>query len=301
MHEHCPDEHQESSAADNRRRLTLVLGLTGAYLVAEVVGGLLTNSLALLSDAGHMLTDVAALALALFALWFSQRPATPRNTYGYYRLEILAALFNGLALLALSGYIIYDGIRRLQAPPEVHGLGLLGIAAGGLVVNLIGAIVLHGGHSHSLNVRAAFYHLIGDLLGSLGAVTAGVLILLFGWTIADPILAIGIAALIIISAIRLVREAVDVLLEASPGHVNLDELRAAMQQVPGVVGVHDLHVWTITSGRYALSCHVVVAPDAFTIAKLEELRNLLHDYCHISHQTVQLETEALAAEEDIHV
>ncbi|OPZ87895.1 MAG: Cadmium, cobalt and zinc/H(+)-K(+) antiporter [bacterium ADurb.Bin429] len=299
-HEHeC--EHENGHAGENRRRLTVVLILTGVYLIAEVVGGLLTNSLALLSDAGHMLTDVGALALALFALWFAQRPASPRKTYGFYRLEILAALFNGIALLGLSVFIIVDAVRRLSDPPEVVGLGLLLIASGGLVVNLIGAVILHRGHAHSLNVRAAFYHLLGDLLGSLGAVTAGVLILAFGWYIADPLLAIGIAALIIVGAVSLLREATDVLLEATPAHVKLDELREALLGVPGVTGVHDLHVWSISSGRHALSCHVVVTPDAYTIATLEAIRTLLRGHCAIAHQTVQLETAELAAEEDIHV
>lgn len=300
MAEHA-HHHHGHTAGENRRRLQWVLLLTGVYLLAEVAGGLLTNSLALLSDAGHMLTDVAALALALLALGFAQRPATSRNTYGYYRLEILAAFFNGLVLLGLSVYIIVDALRRLQAPPMVHGWGLLLVATGGLVVNLVGARLLHAGHQHSLNVRAAFYHLLGDLLGSVAAVLAGLLILLFRWYAADPILAMVIAALIIVGAIALLRDAIDVLLEAVPAHVDLDALRAALLRVPGVTGVHDFHVWTITTGMYALSCHVVVEHYAFTIATLNKIRHLLHDRCDIPHQTVQMETAALAAEEEIHV
>jgi cobalt-zinc-cadmium efflux system protein len=261
----------------------------------------LTHSLSLLSDAGHMLTDVGALGLALFAIWYTARPPTPRKTFGYYRLEILAALINGLVLLGLSVLIIVEAIRRLENPPEVHGLGLLILAFGGLVVNIIGIWLLQSGHAHSLNIRAAFYHVLGDGLGSLGTVVAGLLIIFFDWRIADPILAILIAVLIIISSIALLREATDVLLEAAPEHVDTDAIRQSLLEMPGVTGVHDLHVWTITSGMYALSCHVVVHQEDFTIAKLEEIRHLLHDQCEILHQTVQIETDEMAAEEDVHL
>lgn len=300
MAEHCHGQRAQTST-ENRRKLLWVLVLTSLYLLAEVIGGLLTNSLALLSDAGHMLTDAAALGLALFALWFAVRPATPQKTFGYYRVEILAALLNGVVLLGLSLFIIIESINRLRHPPEVHGLGLLVVATGGLVVNLIGAYLLHRGHEHSLNVRAAFYHVIGDALGSLGAVAAGILILRYQWYIADPILAIVISLLIIVNAATLVREAVDVLLEAAPSHIDTEEVRDAILAVPGVTGLHDLHIWTITSGSYSLSCHVVVHPEHFTIAKLEELRHRLHDHCDILHQTIQIETDEMAAEEDIHL
>ena len=301
MAEHCHTNHGAYDTAGNRRRLAAVLLLTAGYFVAEVIGGILTNSLALLSDAGHMLTDVGALALAYFAIWFAMRPATPQKTYGYHRLEILAALFNGVVLLALSVFIIVEAVARIQHPPEVRGLGLLLVAVGGLIVNLAGAYILQHGHAHSLNIRAAFYHILGDLLGSVGAIVAGVLIYFFHWYIADPILAIVISLLIIVGAVALVREATDVLLEATPGHVVIDEVRAALLAVPGVTGIHDLHIWTITSGMYALSCHVVVNPDAFTVQKLEEIRDLLHNHCAIPHQTIQIETDELAAEEDVHV
>lgn len=298
---HSHGAHREHTTAENRRRLVLVLLLTGVYLVAEIVGGIITNSLALLSDAGHMLTDVGALGLALVALWFTLRPATPQKTYGYHRLEILAALVNGILLLAISVFIIVEAVGRLRHPPEVRGVGLLVIASGGLIINLVGAYILHRGHAHSLNVRAAFYHVLGDALGSLGAVVAGILILTKRWYIADPILAIGITVLILISAVALLREAIDILLEATPRHIDVDDVRNALLRAPGVIGVHDLHIWTITSGMYALSCHVVVYPEEFTIAKLEEIRHLLHDRCDIPHQTIQIETSQLAAEEEIHL
>jgi len=298
---HAHATHREHTAEANRRRLVFVLLLTAGYTIAEVAGGLLTNSLALLSDAGHMLTDIGALGMALFALWFAQRPATPRKTFGYYRIEILAALVNGMVLLALSVFIIVQAIIRLRQPPEVGGLGLLVVALGGLLINCVGAYALHHGHTHSLNVRAAFYHILGDTLGSLGAIAAGVCIFFFHWQRADPLLAIGISLLIIVSAVALVREATDVLLEATPNHLDTDTVRTAILRVAGVENVHDLHIWTITTGLYALSCHVVVHPDAFTVAKLDELRVLLHDCCDIPHQTIQLETHELADEEEIHL
>jgi len=294
-------EHRAQTTAGNRRRLFAVLALTGTYLIAEIIGGLLTNSLALLSDAGHMLTDVAALLLALIAIHFAERPADPRRSYGYHRLEILAALFNGVTLLLITAFIVYEAIARLQQPPAVQGLGLLVIASGGLLVNLASAAILHRGHAHSLNIRAAFYHILGDALGSLAAIVAGILILTLGWTLADPILAIGIALLIAISAVGLIREAVDVLLEATPRHIDTEELRAALLAMPGVTGVHDLHIWTLTTGLYALSCHVVVDGAAFTCDKLAEIRHLLHDRYGVPHMTVQMETAEMAAEEDIHL
>jgi cobalt-zinc-cadmium efflux system protein len=275
---------------ENRRRLWRVLILTSVYLVAEVVGGLMTNSLALLSDAGHMLTDVASLALALLAAWFATRSATPERTYGYHRLEILAALLNGLTLLLMSVVIVVEAIKRIEAPREVMGGGLLAVAVGGLIVNIIGTAWLHEGHGHSLNVRAAFYHMLGDLLGSIGAVVAGVLILAFGWYLADPILAVAIAVLIAVSAVGVIREAGRVLIEAAPEHLDTREIRAALLAVPGVTGVHDLHVWTITSGMYSLSCHCVVSEDALNSQTLDAIRSVLGERFGLAHHTVQLET-----------
>ncbi|MEI7833752.1 MAG: cation diffusion facilitator family transporter, partial [bacterium] len=261
MHNHDEHEHEHGNEQNRdgyRRRLMIVLVITSVYFVAEVVGGLLTNSLALLSDAGHMLTDIAAMLVAMFAYLFAQRPANARKSYGYHRLEILAALFNGVALLSISGFIIWEAIIRLRQPPAVGGEGLLIIAIGGLVVNLVAAAVLHRGHEHSLNMRAVFYHVLGDTLGSVAAIAAGVLILLYNWRIADPILAILISILILFSAYSLLREAVDVLLEATPKHIDVEEIRLALMEIKGVTEVHDLHVWTITSGNISLSCHVVL-------------------------------------------
>jgi cobalt-zinc-cadmium efflux system protein len=301
MADRCYLPQGRPSLASDQRRLRWVLGFSVAYLVAEVIGGVLTGSLALLSDAGHMLADVGALALALFALVIATRPATPRRTFGYYRVEILAALFNGIALLGLAGFILFEAVERIRDPQPVQATGMLLVAIGGLVVNLAGAYLLHAGHAHSLNVRAAFYHVLGDALGSLGAIIAAILILSFGWMTADPIIAILIAVLVIISAVRLVREAADILLEATPRHLDTEALRGELLAIRGVVGVHDFHIWTITSGIYSLSCHVVVEPAAFTAEKLEEVRLVLHDECAIPHQTIQLETPEFAAREDVHV
>ena len=208
----CSDSHHKPTNENtaNRRRLWKVILITVGYMVVEIIGGLLTNSVALLSDAGHMLTDVASLILALMAIWFATRAATPQKSYGYHRLEIIAALINGITLFALSVWIIIEAAGRIGHPPLVKGFGMLIVATGGLVVNIISALWLHAGHKHSVNVRAAFYHVIGDLLGSVGAVIAGVLILAFKWYLADPILAIIIAILIIISAVGVIRETVDV-------------------------------------------------------------------------------------------
>lgn len=275
---------------ENRARLWRVLALTAACMVVEIVGGLLTNSLALLSDAGHMLTDVASLGLALLAAWFATRAATQEKTYGHHRLEVLAAFVNGLSLLILPLWIIVEAVGRIQHPREVMGVGLLVVAVGGLIVNLLGAFWLHQGHRHSLNVKAAFYHIVGDLLGSIGAIIAGVLILLFHWYLADPVLAIVIACIIAVSAIGIVRDTVDVLLEAMPAHLDVAEIRAVLAKTPVVQDIHDLHVWTITSGIYALSCHCVVNVKALTAETSEAIRHVLHDRFGFAHQTVQLET-----------
>ncbi len=285
----------------NRKRLWKVILLTGGYMLVEVIGGWLTNSMALLSDAGHMLTDVASLVLALMAIWFATREATPQKSYGYHRLEIIAALINGITLLALSAWIIIEAIGRIRNPESVQGFGMLIVATGGLVVNIIGAAWLHGGHKHSVNIRAAFYHVMGDLLGSVGAVIAGILILTCNWYLADPVLAILIAVLIIINAIGVIRETVDILLEATPTHISLDEIRAVIKELPMVEQIHDLHVWTITSGMYALSCHITVADEDFTPQTLDIIRNEIKERFEITHQTLQLETPKTTFHEIEHI
>ena len=226
-------------------------------MLAEAVGGWLTNSLALLADAGHMLTDVAALTLTLAAIWFASRPATAKKTYGYYRYEILAAFVNGIALVLLSLWVIYEAYERWTDPPEIQGFGLTIIASGGLVINLISAYLLHGDHAHDLNMRGAWLHVMGDALGSVTAIMAGVLIMAFGWFWADAVGSVLISLIIIFGAWRLIRESVNVLLEGTPSHINLTAVEQTILETEAVEDVHDLHVWTITSGMEALSVHIV--------------------------------------------
>jgi cobalt-zinc-cadmium efflux system protein len=277
-------------ASGSRRRLTLVLLLTIVYMLAEVLGGWWTGSLALLADAGHMLADVAALALALLAMWFSSRPATPSKTYGYYRLEILAALINGAALVLISLIIFYEAYQRWANPPAVDGMLMMLVAAGGLVINLVCAWLLHGDHEVDLNVRGAWLHIMGDALGSLGAIAAGLLMTLYKWYAADPLFSIIISLLIIFSSWRLIRESINVLLEGTPAHINLAAVEEAILRTSGVEDVHDLHVWTITSGRDALSAHVIHGETISQTELLKELRTKLHDRFGVDHLTIQMET-----------
>ena len=285
-----PRTHHTHNAADSRRRLSLVLLLTAIYMFAEVYGGWLTGSLTLLADAGHMLTDVAALTLALMAVWFSARPATSTKTFGYHRLEILAALVNGVALVVIALLIFYEAYRRWASPPIVRGNWLIVFATGGLIVNLVSARILHGRHEVDLNIRGAWLHVIGDALGSVAAIAAGVIISLRGWYAADPLFSVIIGVLIVWSSWSLIREATNVLLEGTPAHINLAAVEAAILQTEGVDNVHDLHVWTITSGREALSAHVIHTESVAPPVLLQVLRTKLHDRFGVDHLTIQMET-----------
>lgn len=282
--------HHNHDTSDSRRRLSLVLLLTAFYMIAEAYGGWLTGSLALLADAGHMLTDVAALTLALMAVWFSARPATSTKTFGYHRLEILAALVNGVALVVMALLIFYEAYRRSASPPAVRGNWVILIATGGLLINLASARILHGRHEVDLNIRGVWLHVIGDALGSVAAIAAGAIISLRGWYGADPLFSVIIGVLIIWSSWRLIREATNVLLEGTPAHINLAAVEAAILQTEGVDNVHDLHVWTITSGREALSAHVIHAESVAPPVLLQELRTKLHDRFGVDHLTIQMET-----------
>ncbi len=289
-HSHGPTD-MSALRRDQRRRLAIALVLAASYMGAEVVGGLLTGSLALLADAGHMLSDVAALALSFFALWLSQRPASEARTFGWQRVEILAALANGVALVAIAIVVVIEAVERLGAPRDVDALPMMAVAAGGLVVNLIALAVLHGGREGSLNMRGAWLHVLSDALGSVGAMTAAGALWAFGWRWADPAASIVIAALITFSAWHLLRDTVQVLLEGAPAHIDVGELRAALIEVEGVVSVHDLHVWTITSGLVSFSCHVESAAHAEHAALLTELQRLLDRRFGIEHATIQIEPE----------
>ncbi len=282
--------HPDARTSD-RRKLLFAVTLTGAILIAEVVGGLVSGSLALLSDAGHMLTDLSALALSFLAILFASRPATARRTYGYYRLEILAALVNGIALLLLSGYIVYEAYHRLSAPPEVRTNIMLVIGSVGLAANLLAIWVLHG--SHSMNVRGAYLHILSDAASSVAVVGGAVVMYFWHSWIVDPVLGFLIGAMVLVSAYRLIREASDVLLEAVPRDIDLERVRQDVRELGGIEDVHDLHIWSITSGMFALSAHIVVHKDTLALANdelLTRIKELLHRRHRISHSTLQIES-----------
>ncbi len=262
-------------------------------MLVEFAGGILANSLALLADAAHMLTDVAAIALALLALRFASRPATQRKTFGFYRMEILAALVNGVVLIVLCFFIIREAWFRFLDPVEVGGTIMLSVASAGFTVNLIMAFLLHRSAGESLNLRGAYLHVLGDLLASVGTITAAVVILTTGWTVADPLISVVVAVLILISSYKLIRESVDILLEAVPSHLDLVEIRQAMEAVPGVQLVHDLHVWTVTSGYFAMSGHAIVDDLQKSRDILERIHHLMHEEFGIRHVTVQIEEPGL--------
>jgi cobalt-zinc-cadmium efflux system protein len=298
-HQHGAAGHTHGARAErSRRRLALVLALTALYMLAEAAGGWLTGSLALLADAGHMLADVAALALALLAARFGSRPASPTKTFGYYRLEILAAFTNGVALVVVSVLIIYEAYGRWLSPPEIaRGWTVTAVASGGLLVNLACASLLHGAHEHDLNVRGAWLHILGDAAGSVGAILAGALVALYGWQRADPLFSALIAVLIVWSSWKLIREATNVLLEGTPAHINLAAVEETILGTGGVEDVHDLHVWTITSGRDALSAHVVHGAAVSQPELLKSLRDKLHEQFGVDHLTIQMETQEFEDEQ----
>ena len=288
-HDHGGGHSPRSFGARHRKRLAITLVLVSTYMVAEVVGGLLTNSLALLADAGHMLSDAAALALSLFAIWIAQKPATSKRTYGYYRTEILAALVNGATLVAISIYIFIEAYQRIGEPPEVQGGLMMAIAIGGLLINLTGLWILNAGRGESLNVQGAWLHVLTDALGSVGAIVAGGLIWAFGWNWADPVASVVIGILVVYSSWNLLKETVAVLMEGAPGHIDVDAVRDSMVSVPGVEAVHDLHVWTVTSGMVALSAHVVAQGTPIDSDVLRRVRDVLRDGFEIDHATIQME------------
>ncbi len=292
-HHHHPPSRDDANgpvATHGRqvRRLRLALGITAGFLVVEVVGGILANSLALLADAGHMLTDVAALALSLFVVWFSRQPHTPEKTYGYLRWEILAAFLNGATLLLVSGWIVWEAILRLRAPEPLESGLMLAVAAGGLAVNLAAAWLLRPSSESSLNMRGAYLHILGDLLGSVATVAAALIIGATGWLIADPIASLLMTALIMRGAWRLVRDSVDVLLEATPSYISVGAVRAQLEAIPGIEQVHDLHIWTVTSGVVAMSAHAIVREPERHQHVLEHAHDAMQLF-GIQHVTVQIE------------
>lgn len=269
--------------------MTLVLVVT--YMGIEVVGGLLADSLALIADAGHMLSDAGALGLTLFAMRFARRPATAQRTFGSYRAEILAALANGATLVAVAIFIFVEAFERFRSPPDVAGRLMLAVACGGLIVNAGGLWILRGGHDDNLNMRGAWLHVMTDALGSVQAILAAGLIWAYGWNWVDPVASVLIGLLVIYSSWSLIQQSVAVLMENAPGHINVDEVRSSLFEMPHVMNVHDLHVWTITSGFVALSAHVTCPGEHNHDALLRAARTMLADRFGIRHTTIQIDRD----------
>ncbi len=290
-HQHNIHSHINEKA-DKPLKLTLVI--VAVIMIAEVVGGILSNSLALIGDAGHMLTDALALGLSLAAITLARRPATLKKTYGYHRAEILAALINGTVLVLISVYIFYEAYQRFSEPPAVNTSLMLIIAIIGLITNLIGMLVLRRASHSSLNVRAAFWHIIGDTISSLGVIIAGLIILATGWYIVDAIVSVLIGIIILWGAVRIVREAADILLESVPKHIQMNDVIEAVKSVQGVREMHDIHIWTITSGIYALSAHLLIEDQMVSQSSeiVADVNQVLKEKLDITHTTIQPECDS---------
>ena len=296
VHEPAVNHHHHGHERGHRQ-LTLALIITAAYCLVEFVGGLLTNSLALLADAGHMLGDVAALGAGAFAIRLAQRPPTASKTFGYHRIEILTAFVSGLILWLIAGLIFHEAYQRFFQPPLVKSAGMIVIAVLGLAVNLVSLWVLRHSQATSLNVRAAFVHVLGDALGSVGAIGAGGAILLWNWYAADPLVSIGIGVLILYTSWGIVRESADILMQGTPRELRLEDIERCLLAIDGVRQVHDLHVWTLTSGRYLLSVHLVAARADETRPIIDAAQLELRERFGIGHTTVQVDPEDECTEE----
>ena len=290
------NQHSEasrvSSMASRPLKVTLVIVL--AVMAIEVIGGILSNSLALLGDAGHMLVDALALGLSLFAMTIARRPATPSKTYGYHRVEIMAALANGTTLLLVSAYIFYEAYQRFLEPPHIKAPLMLLVASIGLIANLIGIFILRKAGRDNLNIKAAFWHIAGDAISSIGVIIGGLIIATTGWYLIDPIIAVCISVIILWGAVRIVRESADILLEAVPRHIDIEKVIETIKNISGVEDVHDIHIWTITSGMHALSAHVRIE-DQIVSRSTEIVTRVNQDLAqnfNISHTTLQLECES---------
>ena len=290
-------DHVQSASWRNKKSLATVFGITSFYLIVEVIGGFWTGSLALLADAGHMLTDVAGVGLALLAIWFAERPASETRTYGYYRVEILAALTNAVVLILISLYILYEAYQRFKNPPEVQSSGMLAVASIGLVVNIVGIYLLRAGSKESLNMKGAYFEVLSDMLTSIGVIIAGVIMLTTGWYYADPIISAGIGLFILPRTWALLKDAVGVLIEGTPADVDIAALRESLTQIEGVAGIHDLHVWSLTSGVNAMSVHAVIESDDQHDLVLERVHEHCTEEFKISHVTVQTECRGFAEHE----
>ncbi|OEH85090.1 zinc transporter ZitB [Desulfuribacillus stibiiarsenatis] len=300
-HQEHQDQHQcghghhhfHDVREGNKKGLIIAIIITASIMFLEFFGGLYTNSLALLSDAGHMLSDSSALLLSFVAIWFASRPATPNKTYGFYRFEILAALFNGITLFVIAGFIIHEAYQRILEPPTVAGGVMMLIAFIGLLANLLSAWVLmrKGDVKHNINMRSAYLHILGDALGSVGAIIAGFLMIAFSWYLADPIISVVVALLIIKSAWSIIVHSVNILMESAPSNISHTEIVEALEYIDGVLDVHDLHVWTITSGFPALSCHIRIQVGLDCQDILQKAIHTIEQRFKIDHVTIQIETD----------
>jgi cobalt-zinc-cadmium efflux system protein len=293
-HSHAGHSHGDGTAAGQHKgRLKAALALTASYMVVQAIGGLVTGSLALLADSAHMLTDAGGLALALIAIRFAERPATPQKTYGYVRLEILSALLNAVVLLLLTIFILYEAVDRFLNPPPIMAGPMLAVAVVGLAVNLISMKLLAAGSSESLNVKGAYFEVMSDMLGSLGVIIAALIVMFTGWRLADPIVGAGIGLFIIPRTWSLLKQAVHILMEGTPPEIDLVLLENAIKEIPGVVSIHDLHVWTITSGLDSMSCHVVIADMTKARDTLLAVNETMKGKFNLTHTTIQIEDQAL--------
>ncbi|MED0701030.1 cation diffusion facilitator family transporter [Aeribacillus composti] len=295
IHHHSHDHHHDFNRENNKKGLIIALFITVGILLLEFFGGLMTNSLALLSDSGHMLSDASSLALSLIAIWFAAKPASPNKTYGFYRFEILAALFNGVTLFVIAGFIIWEAVQRFFNPPTVASGSMMLIASIGLFANLLSAWVLmrKGDVKHNVNVRSAYLHVIGDALGSVGAIAAGFIMWLFGWYIADPIISILVALLILKGAWGVLKHSIHILMEGTPVTIDQNEVKKALKSIEGVKDVHDLHIWTITSGLDSLSCHILIEDHQDSQKVLQAAIHMIEEKFKILHTTIQIETSQI--------
>lgn len=296
-HYHAPDhDHSHPAAEQNATRLTWTLAVIGTFLIVEVIGGVLTHSLALLADAGHMLTDVASLLIAIYAQRLSLRPATPRHSFGLLRAEVMGALINGATLVAIVFWILWEAYQRIKSPPEVIGPLMMLIAAAGLVANIVAALILHAGSKESLNMQGAFLHVIGDMLGSVGALAAGAIIWATGWQLADPLVSIFIGLIILYSSFNLLKRSTHILINSTPENIDYEAVREALDGLPHVIEVHDLHIWSISHGNPSLSAHLRLEPDCCDSQHwqqcLRTAQDMLREKFHITHTTLQLEPTA---------
>lgn len=297
-HSHGPHGHHHFDPSGNKKGLMIALIITVGIMFLEFFGGLITNSLALLSDSGHMLNDASSLALSLVAVWFATKPASPNKTYGFHRFEILAALLNGVTLFVVAGFIIVEAYGRFFEPPTVASGSMMLIACIGLLANVASAwsLMRKGDVKNNINLRSAYLHVLGDALGSVGAIIAGLVMMIFGWYIADPIISVLVALLILRGAWGIIKHTVHVLMEGTPITVNPSEVKAVLENIEGVINVHDLHIWTITSGLDSLSCHLLIKDQEDDQRILQQAIQLIAERFKIQHTTIQIETSVISHE-----